>query len=255
MSMPSFDMKGKVALITGSRTGIGKALALAFAEAGANVTICSRTNEGDGLEAVATEVRKMGRRVLAIKADVSRRSDVENMVEKTISQLGDIDILINNAGIMARRSLLETEEDVWDSVIDTNLKGCYLLSRAVGRLMVKRGKGSIINIASVTGLRANINRAAYSIAKAGVIMMTKVLARELGTYNVRVNAIAPWLVKTRMNEDIRSDTNFIEAALSSTPLGRFGETGDIVGIALFLASDAASWITGQTIVADGGHFI
>ena len=255
MGMPSFNMKDKVALITGGRTGIGKALALAFAEAGADVTICSRTDKGDGLEGVAAEIRKMGRRALAVRADVSRKSDVENMVEETISQLGDIDILVNNAGIMARRSLLETEEDVWDDVIDTNLKGCYLSSRAVGRLMVKRGKGSIINIASVTGLRANLNRAAYSIAKAGVIMMTKVLARELGTYNIRVNAIAPWLVKTRMNEDIRSDPEFIKVQLANTPLGRFGETGDIVGIALFLASDAASWITGQTIVADGGHFV
>jgi len=253
MSIPSFDMTGKVALITGGRTGIGRALALAFAEAGADVAICSRTDEGNGLEVVADEIRKLGQRAFAIKADVSRKHDMEYMVEKTIVELGGIDILINNAGILVRQSLLETEEDVWDNVIDTNLKGCYLLSRAVGRLMVEWRKGNIINVASAIGVKATLNRAAYSVAKAGVIMLTRVLARELGSYNIRVNAIAPWAVKTRMNEALLSDPEFTKTALANTPLGRFGETDDIIGIALFLASDAASWITGQTIVADGGY--
>jgi len=251
MSIPNFDMTGKVVLITGGRIGIGKALALAFARVGADVAICSRTGEGNTLEAVADEIRKLGKRALAIKADVSHKDDVANMVEKTIVELGDIDILINNAGILVRRSLLETEEDVWDEIMDTNLKGTYLCSQAVGRIMLKRKKGNIINVASAIGVRATLNRAAYSVAKAGVIMLTRVLARELGSYNIRVNAIAPWVVKTRMNEDLLSDQEFAKAALANTPLGRFGETDDITGAALFLASDAASWITGQIVVVDG----
>lgn len=251
MSMPDLKMTGKIALITGGRTGIGKAFALAFAEAGADVAICSRTNEDDGLETVAAEIRKFGQRALAIKADVSRRDDVENMVKKTVAELGDIDILINNAGILIRGPLLEAEEDVWDKVIDTNLKGCYLCSQAVGRIMVARKKGNIINIASDAGFRVSPYRTAYSVSKAGVIMLTRILARELGSYNIRVNAIAPWVVRTRMSEVTRSGP---EAARLSAgvPLGRFGEPEDITGAALFLASDAASWITGHTLLIDGG---
>jgi len=252
MSMPNFTMTGKVALITGGRTGMGRAFALAFAEAGADVGICSRTNEDNGLEAVAAEIRKLSQRALAIKADVSRKDDVENMVKKTVAELGDIDILINNAGILVRGSLLEAEEDIWDKIIDTNLKGCYLCSQAVGRIMVKRKKGNIINIASTAGLRPSLNRTAYSISKAGVIMLTRVLARELGSHNIRVNAIAPGTVRTRMNESLIGSPDFAKI-LTNTPLGRFGEVSDITGAALFLASDAASWITGHTLLIDGGY--
>jgi len=253
MSILSFDMTGKVALITGGRTGIGRALALAFAQAGADVAICSRTNEGNGLEAVADEIRKLGQRAFAIKADVSHKHDVENMVKKTVSELGDIDILINNAGIIVRRSLLETEGDVWDEIMDTNLKGTYLCSQAVGRIILKRKKGSIINIASLAGLRPMPLTAAYGISKAGVIMLTRILARELGSYNVRVNAIAPGTVRTKMTEAWFNDPEFVKPRLPNIPLGRFGEPDDITGAALFLASDAASWITGQTVVVDGGY--
>jgi len=244
-------MTGKVVLITGGRTGMGRAFALAFAKAGADVAICSRTNEGDGLEAVAEEIRKLGQHALAIKADVSRKNDVENMVKKTIAELGDIDVLINNAGILARGPLLETEEDIWDKLIDTNLKGCYLCSQAVGRAMVKRKKGNIINIASIAGLKPIPLRTAYAISKAGVIMLTRVLARELGSYNIRVNAIAPGTIRTRMSEALISGPEAPEI-LANISLGRFGETNDVIGAALFLASDAASWITGHTLLIDGG---
>jgi len=244
-------MTGKVVLITGGRTGMGRAFALAFAKAGADVAIGSRTNEGDGLEAVAEEIRKLGQHALAVKADVSRKKDVENMVEKTIAELEDIDVLISNAGILARGPLLETEEDIWDKLIDTNLKGCYLCSQAVGRTMVKRKKGNIINIASIAGLKPIPLRTAYSISKAGVIMLTRVFARELGGYNIRVNAIAPGTVRTRMSEATRSGPEATNL-LANVPLGRFGETNDVIGAALFLASDAASWITGHTLLIDGG---
>jgi NAD(P)-dependent dehydrogenase (short-subunit alcohol dehydrogenase family) len=230
---------------------MGRAFALAFAKAGADVAICSRTNEDDGLEAVAEEIRKLGQHALAIKADVSRKNDVENMVKKTIAELGDIDVLINNAGILARGPLLETEEDIWDKLIDTNLKGCYLCSQAVGRAMVKRKKGNIINIASIAGLKPIPLRTAYSISKAGVIMLTRVLARELGSYNIRVNAIAPGTIRTQMSEALISGSEAPEI-LANISLGRFGETNDVIGAALFLASDAASWITGHTLLIDGG---
>jgi len=251
MSIPNSAMTGKVVLITGGRTGMGRAFALAFAKAGADVAICSRTNEGDGLEAVAEEIRKLGQHALAIKADVSRKNDVENMVKKTITELGDIDVLINNAGILARGPLLETEEDIWDKLIDTNLKGCYLCSQAVGRAMVKRKKGNIINIASIAGLKPIPLRTAYAISKAGVIMLTRVLARELGSYNIRVNAIAPGTIRTQMSEALISGPEAPEI-LANISLGRFGETNDVIGAALFLASDAASWITGHTLLIDGG---
>ena len=252
MGMPNFTMAGKVALITGGRTGLGKAFALTFAKAGADVSICSRSDKDVELQAVADEIRGLGRRALTFKTDVTHKADVDNMVDKTIAELGDIDVLINNAGIAACVPLLEMEESIWDQVININLKGCYLCSQAVGRNMVQRRKGNIINISSTGGLRALPNFSAYDVTKAGVIMLTRVMARELGSYNIRVNAIAPWAVKTQMTEQWRSDPEWVKEALAGAPLGRFGETSDVAGIALFLASDMASWITGQTIVADGG---
>ena len=252
MSIPTLTMVGKTVLITGGRRGIGRALALAFAEAGADVAVCSRTNEGGKLEGVADEIRKFGRRALAIRADVSHKADVENMVKKTVAELGTFDILINNAGIVIWGSLFEAEEDAWDKVINTNLKGSYLCSQAVGRLMVEQKKGVIINIASTGGLRPALNRTAYSISKAGIIMLTRVLAHELGSYNIRVNAIAPWIIETPITEAMRRNIGTKDIALANVPLGRIGETDDIIGTALFLASDAAGWITGHTIVIDGG---
>lgn len=256
MNVPTSTMAGKVALITGGRVGIGKALALAFAEAGANVAICSRTDEA-GLEAVVDEIRKLGRLALAVKADVSCKADVKNMVKKAVAELGDIDILINNAGIFIQRPLLEIEEDVRDEVIDINLKGCYLCSQAVGRLMVERKKGNIINMTSTDGFVALPPDGVYCVSKAGVIMLTRLFARELGKYNIRVNAIAPWIVKTPMvtaagtaGEDA---DEYTRAEWDSLPLQRFGETDDVVGAALFLVSDAASWITGHTLAVDGGR--
>ena len=173
------------------------------------------------------------------------------MVKKTITELGDIDVLINNAGIIARGPLIETEEDIWDELIDTNLKGCYLCSQAVARIMVKRKKGNIINIASIAGIKPMTLRTAYAISKAGVIMLTRVFARELGSYNIRVNAIAPGTIRTRMSEVLISSPEAPEI-LANISMGRFGETNDVIGAALFLASDAASWITGHTLLVDGG---
>jgi len=231
---------------------MGKALALAFAEAGANVAVGDCADENGELEIVADEIRKLGQRALAVKVDVSCKADVESMVKKTTAELGNIDVLINNAGIIIWGSLFEAEESAWDKVIDINLKGPYLCSQAVGRLMVERKKGVIVNIASTAGLRPSLNRTAYSVSKAGLIMLTRVLARELGSYNIRVNAIAPWIVETPITEAMRGKIGTKDITSANVPLGRIGETDDIVGTALFLASDAAGWITGHTIVIDGG---
>ncbi len=253
MSIPTYSMAGKVALITGGRTGLGKAFALAFAEAGADVAICSRTDKDGELTAVAEEIKQLGRHSLAIKADVSRKVDVDNMVGKVMDEFGDIDILINNAGINIFKAFLDTDEDTWDQVIDIDLKGCFLCSQAAARIMVERKKGNIINISSMAGLKARSPRAAYCVAKAGVIMLTRVLALELGSYNIRVNAIAPGAVRTPFSEPFFSNPEAVKEALANTPLRRLGETSDIIGAALFLASDAASWITGHTIAIDGGY--
>lgn len=248
----NFSMTGKAVLITGGRRGVGRALALAFAKAGADVAICSRSDESSELEAVAGEIEKLGQRALAIRTDVSRKADVESMAEKTVAELGGIDILINNAAIFRVSPALETEEDMWDEIIDINLKGCYLCCRAVGRLMVERKKGNIINIASIGGLKAWPNEIAYGVSKAGVIMLTRILAREWGKYNIRVNAIAPGTINTPMNEPWSLEPGFLEARIPNIPLGRISEPEDIVGAALFLASEAAGWITGHTLVIDGG---
>ena len=253
MGAPDLTMTGKVALITGSRRGIGKAFALAFAEAGADIAICDVTYEGGELETVANEIVKLGRRALPIKADISCKADVDEMVNKTIAELGTIDTLINNAGINPLASVFDTDEKTWDRVMDVNVKGYFLCSQAVGRLMTKRGSGNIINMASVNGWKALVNRSAYCVSKAGVIMLTKVLAREFGPHKVRVNALAPYITKTPMMEGFLKDPEITRTRLEPLAMRRFGETNDIVGAALFLASDVASWITGHILVVDGGY--
>ena len=246
-------MTGKVVLITGGRRGIGRAFALAFAEAGADIAICDITDKEGELETVANEIVKLGRRALPIKADISCKAYVDEMVKKAAVELGTIDTLINNAGINPLASVFETDEDTWDRVMDVNVKGYFLCSQAAGRLMAERGSGNIINMASVNGWKALVNRSAYCVSKAGVIMLTKVLAREFGPHKVRVNALAPYITKTPMMEGFLQDPEIVRTRLEPVAMGRFGETNDIVGAALFLASDAASWITGHILVVDGGY--
>jgi len=254
MSIPDFSLAGKVAIVTGGKRGIGKAIALAFAEAGADVAVCGRVIEDGELEAVAGEIRRLGRRSLAVQADVSRKSDVDNLVQKVTEQLGAIDILVNNAGIVVRATLLDTSEEDWDRVINIDLKGYYLCSQAVGRKMVEQKKGSIINITSSHAFKVSPGAVAYGIAKAGVVMLTRGLAQELGSYGIRANAIAPILVKTEMTRSRWSDPEFLKKREARIPLGRVAEPGDIVGTALFLASDASSLISGHTVLIDGGEF-
>ena len=252
MGEPSFHLPGKVAVVTGGRRGIGKAIALALAEAGADIATCDRVIDNGELETVAEEVRRLGRRSLAVQADITNKADVDNFVQKVTSEFGTIDILVNNVAMNIRATLLELREDGWDKVINTDLKGYYLCSQAVGQKMVAQKGGNIINIASVAAMKAEPGMGAYCIAKAGVVMLTRVLALELAPYNIRVNAIAPYIVKTKFSQPLWSEPEAQKQIESEIPLGRLAEPSDIVGSVLFLASDASAYITGHTLVVDGG---
>jgi NAD(P)-dependent dehydrogenase (short-subunit alcohol dehydrogenase family) len=248
----SYSLSGRVAVVTGGRRGLGRAIALALAKAGADIALCDRNIDDGQLEAVADEVKKLGRRSLVAKADITRKADVDDFVRKVVDELGAVDILVNNAATNVRAPLLELGEDGWDRVIDTDLKGFYLCSQAAGKQMVEQKRGNIINIASTAGLKADAEMGAYCIAKAGVIMLTKVLAVELGRYNIRANAVAPYIVKTKFSQPLWSEPEALKQIESGIPVGRLAETEDIMGAVLFLAADASSYITGQTIVVDGG---
>ena len=252
MGVPSLPLRGKVAIVTGGRRGIGKAIALALAEAGADIAICDRVIEDGEVKAVADEVQQLGRRSLALQADITQKADVDSLVQRVMDEFGVIDILVNNAAMNIRAPLLELGEDGWDRVIDTDLKGYYLCSQAVGKRMVDQKGGNIINIASTAAIKAAPEMGAYCIAKAGVVMLTRVLALELAQYNIRVNAIAPYMVKTKFSQPLWSAPETLKQLESEIPLGRLAEPGDIIGAALFLASDASSYITGHTIIVDGG---
>lgn len=202
---------------------------------------------------MAEKIRRLGRRSLALQTDITRKTDVENLVQKVMDEFGGIDILLNNAAIDIRAPLLELSEDDWDRMINTNLKGYYLCSQAVGKRMVERKKGNIISMASQLAFRAWAKMGAYCITKAGVVMLTRVLARELGGYGIRANAIAPSSVKTELGRPTWSDPETLNRIESAIPLwGRLAEVSDIVGADLYLASDASSYVTGHTILVDAG---
>jgi len=242
----------RVAVVTGGRQGIGRAIALALAGAGADIAICDRTVDDGQLNAVADEVKRLGQRSLAVKADITSKADVDNFVQKVVAEFGTIDILVNNAAMNIRAPLLELREEGWDKVINTDLKGCFLCAQAVGKQMVSQKRGNIINIASTAAMHTAPEMGAYCIAKAGVVMLTRILALELARYNIRVNAVAPSMVKTKFSQPLWADPETLKEIEAGIPLGRMAEPGDIVGSVLFLSSDASSYITGHTIVVDGG---
>lgn len=248
-----YDLAGKVAIVTGARRGIGAAIAVLFAEAGADVTVCDIESETGELEAIAAGVRETGRRSLAVRADVAVKADVENVVGKTFAEFGQIDILVNNAGMGIGNRVLEIGEEDWDRTVAVNLKGTMLFCQAAGRHMVERKSGCIINIASIAGLKAVREFARpYAASKAGVIMLSRELARELGPHGIRVNAIAPGGIRTEMMRWLWEDAERLKAATAGTLLGRMGEPEEVASVALFLASEGAAWITGQVIRVDGG---
>lgn len=252
-SLEKFQLAGKIALVIGGSRGIGRAIALGLAEAGCDVVLVSR--KLPDLVSVAQEIAGLGRKALPISANVRHLEEINDLVSKAISEFGRIDILVNNAGINpVFGSVFDIDERSWDGIIGLNLKGFFFLSQAVGKIMKDKGGGNIINIASVSGLRPDMGMGVYCISKAGIIMLTQVLAQEWGQYNIRVNTIAPAIVKTRFSESIWSDPELLEKTIENITLGRIADPEDIVGAALFLASEASSYMTGQTLVLDGGRF-
>lgn len=251
MALPDLSLKGKTALITGGSRGIGKGIALIFAEAGADIAICCRHQ--DEVEVTAAEIRKLGRRVLPVQADVTKKADVDNLIAKTVLEFGGIDILVNNAGTVIVKPFPEQAEADWDQVMDVNLKSYYICSHAVCRKMIERKKGgNIISIASTRGIEAATGRVGYSVSKSAVFMLTRVLALELVGYGIRANAIAPGYVKTKLTEFLWKDPKIAAETVAKVPMKRWGNVTDIANAALFLASEASSYITGQAIVVDGG---
>ncbi len=255
MELSQFSLEGKVALVTGGSRGIGKATAIGFAQAGADVVVASR--KLPDLEEVADEVRGLGRRSLAVAAHVGRLEQIESLVERVVAEFGRIDILVNNAGTSpVFTPALDLEERAWDAIMNLNLKGLFFLSQAVARVMKEHGGGRIINVASMDGYKPEVNIGAYAVSKAGVIMVTKVMARELAQYNIRVNTIAPGPIHTRL-----LDAHWVvapedkEELLKKVPMERIGEPEEIAGAMIYLASDASSYVTGQTFVVDGGTLI
>jgi len=248
-----FDLKGEKAIVTGGGQGLGREMALALAEAGADVAVVQRRVEV--AEETAAEIRKLGRDSFAMKVDVSRTDDIRNMVAAAKDRFGKIDILINNAGIAHHVSAEELSEEDWDRMIDINLKGVFLGSQMVGREMIKQKKGSIINIASMSGFIVNRPQPQthYNTAKAAIVMLTKSLAMEWAKYNIRVNAIAPGYIKTPLLAQNLGPGKIGEEWVKLTPMGRLGEPFELKGLALFLASKASSFVTGTTIVIDGGY--
>ena len=251
MAQPNFSLSGKVALITGGSRGIGKATALGFARAGADVAIASRTLPD--LEIVANEIRSFGGKALPVAAHVGKLEQTKNLVQTVQREFGRIDILVNNAGTSpALSGMLDIEERLWDSIMNLNLKGLVFLSQAVARIMKEHG-GSIINVASIAGYMHEQNVGIYSISKAAVVQATKIMAEEWAEYNIRVNAIAPGHMHTRLGDSIfEAIPEYKKVFLDRVPMKRIGDPDEIVGAMIYLASDASSYVTGTTIVADGG---
>lgn len=240
-------LKDKVAIVTGGSRGIGRATALALAASGASVAVNYASSSGAADEVVAA-IEAMGGKAIAVKADVSKEDEVEALVKATKTEFGRIDVLVNNAGITRDTLLLRMKLADWQAVIDLNLTGVFLCTRAVSKIMLKQKSGRIINIASVAGQMGNPGQANYSAAKAGVIGFTKTVAKELAPRGVTVNAVAPGFITTDMTSDLEAD-----GILQFIPLGRYGEADEVAGMIRFLAADpAAAYITGQTFNVDGG---
>lgn len=240
-------LREKVALVTGASRGIGRAIALELATEGATVVV-NYARSGTAAEAVVTEITQAGGRAIALQGDVSQASDVENLFNQIKSQFGRIDVLVNNAGITRDTLLLRMDSEDWQAVIDLNLTGVFLCLKAVSKLMLKQRSGRIINISSVTGQMGNPGQANYSAAKAGVIGLTKTVAKELSSRSITVNAVAPGFIMTDMTRDLNA-----ERILQDIPLGRYGQPEEVAGMVRFLAADpAAAYITGQVFNVDGG---
>ncbi len=250
MATELLSLEGKIAVVTGGTSGIGRALSLGLAEAGADVVATARRQEQ--VDSTAAEIEARGRRTLRITSDVCNRASLEALADATIKAFGKVDILINCAGIIRRTPTLTLSEEEWNSILNTNLTGTLRACQVFGKHMIERGYGRIINIASLNSFVALTEVAAYAASKAAVTSLTRSLAVEWSKKGVTVNAIAPGVFLTDLNANLLNSTPRGQELLMRTPMGRFGRTEELVGAAIFLASDGASFVTGQTIPVDGG---
>ncbi len=245
-------LKDKIALVTGSSRGVGRAVALGLAKQGANVVVNYTSNENAANEVVEI-IQSMGGKAIAVKADVAQKAEVENLVNSAIDTFGRLDILVNNAGFTRPAMMIKMTEDQWDQVVDIHLKGAFLCAQAAGLHMKEQKSGKIINVTSVAGIVGTVGQINYSAAKGGIISMTKSIARELARYNVCANVISLGIVATDMTEKIRSDEKLKEIYMNRILLKRFAEADDIAPAFAFLASDESNYITGQLLCVDGGY--
>ncbi|MDY6969037.1 MAG: 3-oxoacyl-ACP reductase FabG [Spirochaetota bacterium] len=246
-------LEGKVAVITGAGQGLGRGYAVEFAKQGADIAV--NDVNLDNANSVVKEIEAMGRKAIPVIASVDNKEEVQKMMDTAIKELGKIDILINNAGITRTAMLHKMTQEQWDQVISVNLTGVFNCVQAVVSHMIERKYGKIINVTSVAGIRGTIGQINYGAAKSGVIGITKSAARELARYGINVFAVAPGVIETAMTETIRTNEKFVEKFKSEIPLGRFGQPEDVAKVAAFLASDDASYMTGQVLSVDGGMII
>lgn len=252
MSTDLFSLEGKVAVVTGASRGIGREIAMGFARAGADVVVAARTK--DDLERLAKEIGLLGRRSLPVAMDVTDRAQVDELMERSARELGRLDVLVNNAGgIRFMAPLVDVRSEGWDKVLALNLDAVFHATQAAAKRMVGLGGGSIIQISSVAGVQGGQGVSPYSAAKGGVRLMTQTAAKELARSRVRLNSIAPGWIATDLNANLRESAELGEGIIRTIPMGRWGRPEEVVGAAIFLASDAASFVTGTTIVVDGGQ--
>jgi NAD(P)-dependent dehydrogenase (short-subunit alcohol dehydrogenase family) len=244
-----YDLEGKVVVITGGSKGIGLELARLLLEQNAKVVICGRKQER--LDAATSELNS-SENLLSIQAHIAKEEDVENLFNKTIERFVRLDVLINNVGMNIMGPLVDSDLSAWQKIIDSNLSGTFLCSRKAGKIMRNQNQGKIVNISSIAGRKAALGMGIYGIAKAGIEMLTKVLASELAQFNIQVNAVAPSIVRTDFSKPLWSNKDIYDQVIRTIPLRRIAEPIDVVHPVLFLCSDASSFITGQTLAVDGG---
>lgn len=249
----SHTLAGRVAIVTGAGRGLGRAMAVALADAGADVSLAARSR--DQLEEVAAEIEQRGRRALVVPTDVTDQAAVSQLVDTTVSTLGRLDVLVNNSGVIDSSPLLEQAPDVWDRVLETNLRGTYLATRAAGAHLVAQGSGKVINIASNFAFMGVANHAAYCTSKAAVVAFTRAMAVEWARYGVQVNAVAPGYFATDLNAGMRADPESLARVLRAVPARRMGEAEELAAWLVLLAGPASDFMTGETIVVDGGQSV
>ena len=251
-SLDYFNLSGKVSIVTGGNTGIGLAYVEALAKAGSDIVI---TAFDDNVKEAKEVVEGLGRELLVLTGDLTNKKFIDEVVSKSINKFGKIDVLVNNAGTIRRAPLLECKEEDWDAVMNINLNAVYFLSQKIAKVMSEKGSGKIINVASMLSFQGGKFVPSYTASKHGVVGITKAFANELASMNIQVNAIAPGYIKTANTAPIRADENRNKEILSRIPADRWGETSDLMGAVVFLASNASNYITGHTLAVDGGWLV